>query len=316
MSFSGMAKGEMARVMPRKSCCQIAELTALVGMDGIIRAGEQGGLALVLSNHNAGVARKVYKLCKIILKPLSIQVAVTRKRNLRKQNVYHVLIPFQEGMQEAVSLLGLKISSQDWEGIWEPQLFKKTCCQKAYLRGVFLGGGSVNNPEGTYHLEIITRDMDHIQVISQLMETFGLEPRLSERKQYQVLYLKESDQIVDFLNIVGAHRALLDFENTRVVKDMRNRVNRLVNCETANLNKTVEAGVRQVGMIRIIEKELGLEKLPKPLREIASIRLEFPDVSLKELGQMLDPPVGKSGANHRLRRLEKIAQELKEKGKT
>ena len=142
------------------------------------------------------------------------------------------------------------------------------------------------------------------------MEVFDLGPRVSERKQYLVIYLKESDQIVQFLNVVGAHHALLEFENIRVVKDLRNHVNRLVNCETANLNKTVETGVRQVAMIRLIDEKIGLEKLPPPLKEIARLRLEFPDASLKELGQMLDPPVGKSGANHRLRKLEEMAQQL------
>jgi DNA-binding protein WhiA len=310
LSFSAMTKAEMARVMPRKRCCQIAELTAIIGMDGTVKGGAHGEPALIMSSQSAPVARKIYKLCKLLLQPLAIQVAVTKKPNLKKRNVYHVLIPYQSGAREAFAPLGLSFAGEGWQVNWRPIALEKRCCQKAYLRGAFLGGGSVNDPEGTYHLEMITRDPVHSQTICEVMSFFDLSPRISERKQYHVVYLKESDQIVQFLNVAGAHRALLEFESTRVVKDMRNRVNRLVNCETANLSKTVDTGVRQVEMIRLLEEKMGLEKLPLPLREIARLRLEFPDASLRELGQMLDPPIGKSGANHRLRKLEEMAKEL------
>ncbi len=313
MSFSVAVKSELARVVPKNKCCQVAELSAFISLDGSIKELGEGLPALVMSNHSGSVARKIYKLCKLLLKNLNIQVAVTKKPYLKKQNVYHVIIPYQDGLEEAVLSLGLVVTDSGWQAHWQPLAFQKKCCQKAYLRGSFLGGGSVNNPEGNYHLEIITKDAIHSQMISNLMENFELKPGISKRKQYYVIYLKESDQIVDFLNIVGAHRALLEFENTRVLKEMRNQVNRLVNCETANLSKTVETGVRQVEMIRFLEKEIGLEKLSLPLREMARLRLEFPDASLRELGQMLDPPVGKSGVNHRLRKLEAKAEELKVK---
>lgn len=310
MSFSSMAKGEVARIMPRKRCCQVAELRALVGMDGTVKALARGEPALVMSNMNAAVARKIYKLCKLLFQGLTIQAAVTKRPNLKKHNIYHVLIPYQKGLEVALQPLGLTFDAAGRQLHWQPLSLDNRCCQRAYLRGAFLGGGSVNAPEGTYHLEIITRDHLHARTICEVMEVFDLGPRVSERKQYLVIYLKESDQIVQFLNVVGAHHALLEFENIRVVKDLRNHVNRLVNCETANLNKTVETGVRQVAMIRLIDEKIGLEKLPPPLKEIARLRLEFPDASLKELGQMLDPPVGKSGANHRLRKLEEMAQQL------
>jgi len=311
LSFSLAVKSELARIVPKNKCCQIAELAALISLDGSIKDLGQQMPALVMSNHSGSVARKVYKLGKLLLKNLTIQVAVTKKPYLKKQNVYHIIIPYQAGLEEAVLPLGLEVTDSGWQASWRPLAFQKKCCQKAYLRGAFLGGGSVNNPEGNYHLEISTRDAIHSQVISNLMEGFELKPGVSKRKQYYVVYLKESDQIVDFLNIMGAHRALLEFENTRVLKEMRNQVNRLVNCETANLSKTVETGVRQVEMIRLLEREIGLEKLSLPLKEMARLRLEFPDVSLRELGQMLDPPVGKSGVNHRLRKLEAMAEELK-----
>ena len=173
-----------------------------------------------------------------------------------------------------------------------------------------MGGGSVNDPGGTYHLEVITGNERQAADICRLMEGFGLEARVSNRKKWLVVYLKESDQIVKCLNLMGAHSALLEFENARVVKDMRNRVNRLVNCETANLNKTVNASLRQTENILFIARNLGMDKLPPSLREVAELRLSFPDASLKELGEMATPPLGRSGVNHRLRKLDKIAEKL------
>ncbi|MGB9804650.1 DNA-binding protein WhiA, partial [Desulfofundulus sp.] len=192
------------------------------------------------------------------------------------------------------------------------ELVRRECCRRAYLRGAFLGGGSVNNPEGTYHLEIITGNAEHARALGRLMGEFGLEARVSVRKNWHVVYLKDSDQIVALLNVMGAHAALLDFENVRIYKDVRNQVNRLVNCETANLNKVVEAALRQVEDIRFIAGTLGLEKLPPALRQVAEARLQYPDASLRELGEVLEPRVGKSGVNHRLRRLSEIAARLRE----
>ena len=183
--------------------------------------------------------------------------------------------------------------------------------KRAYIRGAFLGGGSISNPEKTYHLEFVTHNLDYAKELSDLINSYGLSSKVIQRKSSYVIYIKEGEQIVDLLNIIGAHSSLLELENIRIMKEMRNNVNRLVNCETANLSKTVNAAVRQVESIKMIQNEIGLNRLPKNLREIAELRLEYPDESLKELGAMLNPPVGKSGVNHRLRRIEKIAEELR-----
>ena len=183
--------------------------------------------------------------------------------------------------------------------------------RKAYIRGAFLGGGSISNPEKAYHLEFVTHNEEYAEELSKIVNTYDLNSKVIQRKNSYVVYLKEGEQIVDVLNIIGAHSSLLHLENVRIMKEMRNNVNRLVNCETANLSKTVNASVRQIESIKLIQKEIGLQRLPKNLREIAEFRVKFPDESLKELGTMLDPPVGKSGVNHRLRRIEKIAEELK-----
>ncbi|HHX51338.1 MAG TPA: DNA-binding protein WhiA [Clostridia bacterium] len=314
MSFSLTAKNEIARIVPGKKCCQLAELAVLGGMNGRLETGN-GQPLIVVSNENAAAARKIFKLCRNLFPSLLLQVSVTKKKRLKKNNVYHVFIPFQAGVAGVLDRLQLEFA----EGKhlqWTDQLGGNKCCRRAYLRGAFLAGGSVSNPRGNYHLEIITREIAQARFFCSLMEDFGLQPRINQRKLKQVIYLKESDQIVHFLNLVGAHAALLSFENTRVVKDVRNQVNRLVNCETANLNKSVETGVRQVETIRYLQARLDLGKLPVSLREIARLRLEYPEASLKELGELLDPPVSKSGANHRLRRLEEIAANLERKGRS
>ncbi|MCG8401878.1 MAG: DNA-binding protein WhiA [Firmicutes bacterium] len=308
MSFSLVTKNELARVTARKHCCRIAELAALVKMDGSLQISGRK-ISLHLLNHNAAVARKLFKLLKELY-GVQAEVLVKKKMRLHKNNVYLVRVPTQQGLEEM--LVGLGMLDEEGliaEGVFR-DLLRSQCCRRAYLRGVFLGGGSVNNPGGTYHLEVITGNERQAADICRLMEGFGLEARISNRKKWLVVYLKESDQIVKCLNLMGAHSALLEFENARVVKDMRNRVNRLVNCETANLNKTVNASLRQTENILFIARNLGMDKLPQSLREVAELRLSFPDASLKELGEMAAPPLGRSGVNHRLRKLDKIAEEL------
>lgn len=172
----------------------------------------------------------------------------------------------------------------------------------------------MSNPEKAYHLEFVVNSLELAEELKELINSYGLTSKVIARKNSHIVYLKEGEQIVDILSIIGAYNSLFEFENVRIVKDMRNNVNRLVNCETANLSKTVNAAVRQVESIKLIEKEIGLKRLSKPLRDIAELRLEYPDESLKELGEMLDPPVGKSGVNHRLRKIEKIADELRKGG--
>lgn len=173
---------------------------------------------------------------------------------------------------------------------------RRECCRRAYLRGVFLAGGSVNRPEGNYHLEIITDNKIFAEAIGRLMNKSHLITKVTRRKNWNVVYLKESDHIVRFLNIIGSHSALLNFESARIYKDVRNNVNRLVNCETANLNKTVNASIRQIEDINLISDTLGLGKIPEPLREIAELRLKYPGVCLAELGKLMQSPLGKSGS--------------------
>ena len=187
---------------------------------------------------------------------------------------------------------------------------RKKCCRRAYLRGAFLNRGSVTNPEKTYHLEIVTEQTAAAERIFHTMVSLDLEAGLIQRQGSWVVYLKEGQLIVNLLNLMGAHSALLSFENVRVMKDMRNRINRLVNCETANVDKTVKAALDQIEDIERIDAELGLENLPGKLQDVARARLANPYASLQELGNSLSPKLSKSGVNYRLRQLKKIAQEL------
>lgn len=310
LSFSVVTKNELARVVSPKRCCQLTELAAILKMDGSIQISGKK-LAITIATENAAVARKLLTLVKKLF-GLQTEVIVQRKVRLKKNNIYLVRIPPHAEVENVLVKLGM----------WDEQhrmpqndvklsKLNKVCCRRAYLRGVFLGGGSISNPEGNYHLEIITNDADHAEEICSIMKQMDLAAKISIRKNWFVVYLKESEQIVECLNNMGAHEALLEFENIRIYKGMRNQVNRLVNCETANLNKTVNAAVRQLENIKYIAKKIGINNLPAVLRETAELRLSNPDISLKELGELMNPPVGKSGVNHRMRKLESIADQLR-----
>ena len=191
------------------------------------------------------------------------------------------------------------------------QLLSRNCCKRAFLRGAFLASGSISDPQKSYHFEIVCQEEAQARLLQQLYRTFELDAKVVQRKKYYIVYLKEGAQIVDALNVMGAYVALMNLENVRIFKEMRGSVNRIVNCETANINKVVGAACRQVEDIHYIQSKMGLDELPPALREMALIRLEYPDSSLKELGELCDPPVGKSGVNHRLRKLGELAEKLR-----
>lgn len=307
MSFSSDVKNELARNITTKTCCQRAELTALLRMTGTLLIGGLGALGLNIVTEHAGIARKILILLKKYFN-ISTQTIVRRSRRLKKQNSYILRVP--PSLEGTAMLKELGMISNDNSIVESDRgLWKKSCCRRAYIRGVFQGGGSVSKPAGDYHLELVTDNDDFSKALIKLLQAFDLQAGLSNRKQNCVIYLKEADQIIEFLKVIGAHNALLHFENTRVVKDMRNRVNRLVNCETANLSKTVNAALRQVEKLRFLEESGTLARLSKALQEIAYIRLQYPEASLQEIVELLDGRVGKSGVNHRLRKLEQIADE-------
>lgn len=315
-SFSSKVKGEICRYVDITKEEALAELSAIMKVSGTLAfSGRQ--ISFKITTENPGAARLIFTLLKEYFN-IHSKLMVKKSNSLKKNNIYMVLITEEMGVKELLYETGIfkevdGVMALDY-GI-DTVLVENEGNRRAYIRGAFLGSGSISNPEKTYHLEFVTHSEEYAKDLSKLVNTFGLNSKVIQRKNSFIVYIKEGEQIVDLLNIVGAHTCLLELENVRIMKEMRNNVNRLVNCETANLSKTVNAAVRQVESIKLIQKEIGLQRLPENLREIAELRLNYPDESLKELGEMLQPPVGKSGINHRLRKIEKIAEEIRsEKG--
>lgn len=312
MSFSNNVKHEIAHEEIAKACCARAELAALFHTAGTICIQGHEQLSIQMETESAIVARRAYSLIKYLY-GVHPEILVMKNKRLRKGNHYIL-----KAAERSDDILGdMRILYADGQGDRDIHadidsgLVRTYCCRKAYLRGAFLAGGSVSDPERSYHLEIVAHSDEHAESLADLIHLLGMNAKVVERKKNYVVYLKESEQIVRFLNLMGAHTALFSFENTRIMKDMRNAVNRVVNCETANLSKTVDAAMRQVRQIEYIRDHVGLEKLPARLRQVAVARLENKEASLAELGNMLTPPLGKSGVNHRLRRLAQRAEQLK-----
>ncbi|MBC2582828.1 DNA-binding protein WhiA [Clostridium sp. DJ247] len=317
MSFSLKVKNEVCRYTDINKEEAIAELSAIMKVSGTLLLGGNKQFSFKVITENPAIARLIFKMLKDHFN-IHTKIMVKRSNSLKKNNVYMILITEEMGVKDLLKEVGLlkereNIFSLDYS--IPSNIVATEDCRRAYIRGAFLGGGSISNPEKTYHLEFVTHDNDYAEDLSKLINEYGLNSKVIQRKNSYIVYIKEGEQIVDLLNIISAHTSLLELENVRIMKEMRNNVNRLVNCETANLSKTVNAAVRQVESIKLIQKEIGLSRLPKNLREVAELRLKYPDESLKELGEMLSPPVGKSGVNHRLRRIEKIAEELRKEGR-
>jgi DNA-binding protein WhiA len=307
VSFAAETKKELT-LIESAECCEIAELSALIRMNGAVQLSSQR-VVLDISTENAAIARRIYSLIKKTFK-IHTELLVRKKMRLKKNNVYIVRIPNQ--VQEVLSQLHIVSEGFQFATRIDKSLIKNNCCKRAYLRGAFMAGGSVNNPEGSsYHLEIASLYEEHCQSLVQLANRFDLNARCIERKKGFVFYIKEGEKIIEFLSLIGAHQALLRFEDVRIMKDMRNSVNRIVNCETANLNKTIGAAVRQLDNIRLIQREIGLDNLPEKLRVVAEIRLKHPDVNLQEVGDLLNGAVSKSGVNHRLRKIDELADKLR-----
>ncbi|SES84451.1 DNA-binding protein WhiA [Anaerobranca gottschalkii] len=308
-SFSANIKSELCRIKS-PLCCIKSELAALCLINGTVQINSRQGIVLNVITENATIAKRIYTLIKEAF-DINSSIFVRRKTKLKKNNSYLVEVSGKENVENLLDNLYLLGSGQGVKERIHNQLLKKRCCKRAFIRGSFLASGSVNNPDTTsYHCEINVSSANHCEYLVSLFKLFHLRVKSFQRRNNYVIYLKDSDDIVDFLNIIGAHNALLTFENARVYKEMRNNVNRVVNCETANLNKIVDAAQKQIEQIKIIEKTIGLDNLPQTLREVALERLKDPSLSLKEIGERLNPPVGKSGINHRFKRIQKIAEDL------
>ena len=292
MSFSSEVKQELAGIMPNARHCRVAELAALVSYGALhlrqeAAEQEENGSGIVFPHENIPVKERFDSL-------------------VRKLFMFD---PDKLGRDEEEQLL--KTIKADRDLIPDSLILKLPCCKRAFLRGAFLACGSMTDPEKEYHLEFVT-DGERTQMIIDSLMFFGIEAKSVERKKYNVVYVKDSDRIVDILNVIEAHVALMEFENVRILKDMRNSVNRRVNCETANIGKTITAAGRQIEDINYLRSSHIFEQLSPELQETALLRLEHPDSSLAELGKLHDRPVGRSGVNHRLAKLSETAQRMRE----
>lgn len=306
-SFSSKVKKEVARHREEARHCRLAEIAAIIRMCGEV---SNQPVSLRIQTENPVVAKAFFVLIRDTF-DCQPEMSIRKNRHLSKGRHYILCI---DGDKAKEILYGTKILDIKDDSISEginPLIIKSTCCKRAYIRGAFLGGGSVSDPEKNYHFELVNSMEQHCKDLQKVVRYFDLDAKCIKRKKYHVLYLKDGTQIVDMLNIIGAHVALMDLENVRIVKEMRNNVNRIVNCETANLNKTVSAAVNQLNDIYYIESTMGVDHLPPNLEEVARLRMQFEDASLKELGTMLDPVVGKSGVNHRLRKISLIADRIR-----
>jgi cell division protein WhiA len=308
MSFASETKKELTQIETDDASLK-AEVSALIRMNGSLSFANRQ-LSLDVQTENAAIARRLYTIVKKMY-PYNVELLVRKKMRLKKNNVY--ICRVREGAREILADLEIVSNSFEFNHTIAETIIPRNSQRRAYLRGAFLAGGSVNNPEtSSYHLEVYSLYKEHGEALAELMNYFDLNAKTIERKKGYVTYLKEAEKISDFLNLVGATQAMLKFEDVRIVRDMRNSVNRIVNCETANLNKTIGAALRQVDNIRYIDNAIGLDQLPEKLREIARLRVEYQDVTLKELGEMVSTGVvSKSGVNHRLRKIDEIADALR-----
>lgn len=312
MSFSADVKKEIGQIVSKEYECQIAELGAIISMCGNIKISEDDEYTLSLRMENVVVARKCFTLLKEAFN-INTDIVVKQHKS-KKHHIYEVIIT---DTMEAFSVLNAVGLIDEFGDVGENlsllsnELIQTEYSRRAYLRGAFLASGSMSDPSKSYHFEIVVATKEKADLICAMMNILELAAKVVQRKKNYVVYLKEGAQIVDILNIMEAHSALMELENVRILKDMRNTVNRKVNCETANINKTVSAAMKQVEDILFIDEKIGLDNIAENLQEIAHLRLEYNDASLKELGDLLSVPVGKSGVNHRLRKLSEIAEKLR-----
>lgn len=330
MSFSTKVKEEIAKHSSHSRHCQIAELLALLLATGEV-IFDDGQVRLIMRPENPLIGDKICRLIDQLFekkieyvkypKYIEIQDDSMVEKVLQMVKLSDYVDYMEEDWLDDDELSGIdedEIVYVSSHGVslqnchFPKQVVQKDCCKKAFVRGIFLAAGSVNDPQKAYHFEIVVHNREMAQSVQEVIKSFSLDAKIVKRKKYYVVYLKEGSMIVDILNVMEAYVGLMDMENVRILKDMRNDINRRVNCETANIKKTVNAARRQIEDIEYIERTKGLRYLNDSLRSLAEIRLEEPDANLAELGQMLNPPVSKSGVNHRLRKISSIANALRE----
>lgn len=305
MSFSSTAKGEICRMSLTSECCELAELSSLIHTGGTINISA-GAFSLRMDTENAAVARRIFLLIKSLY---GIHVKTEMHTNQLKHN--HIYSLYVDKNSARMVALDTRLIGE--EGIslgTDTSFLGKRCCKIAFVRGAFLGGGSITNPEKRYHMEFVCSQKEFGLGLLNIIKELGVSAKMIPRNKSFVIYLKEGDAIVTLLTMIGAHASILNIENIRIFKSVRNNVNRKVNCETGNLSKTVNASVKQKESIEYIRTHMGLDKLSPGLLQVAQARIDYPDATLEELATILGA-TSKSGINHKLRKINSIAEQLK-----
>ncbi|HIX01902.1 MAG TPA: DNA-binding protein WhiA [Candidatus Ligilactobacillus excrementigallinarum] len=308
MSYASDVKKELTMLEVHNEGNGKAELMALIRMNGSLSI-ENHHFVLSVQTENPATARRIYKLLKQFYHVES-ELMVRRKMKLKKNNLY--IVKLRNDSERVLSDLDILNGFQIKQTV-PIDFLDNDLKVRSYLRGAFLATGSVNNPEtGRYHLEIYSLYEEHNDTICEMMNRYHLNARKTERRSGYITYLKEAEKIADFLSLIGATNSMLKFEDIRIVRDMRNSVNRIVNCENANLNKVADAANKQIENINYLDAHLGLDKLPEKLQEVAQVRVAHPELSLKELGELVPGgPISKSGINHRLRKINELANKMR-----
>lgn len=314
MSFSSEVKEELSRQMSSAQHCRIAEIAAIISMCGNVIISWNDKYSIKVRTETLAVARKYSNLIKRTFK-IKTEISIRTSAYSKKARTYTVNVKSHEDSLRILQASKLMSNDGDIEenlSVLNNIVIMKNCCKRAFLRGAFMATGSINDPQKSYHFEIVCNNEPKAQQIVNILHIFNIEGKTVARKGNCVVYIKEGEGIVDVLNVMEAHVALMKMENVRILKGMSNYYNRQVNCEAANIKKTVNTACRQIEDIQYIMDKIGIDYLPHKLQDIAMVRLENPDSSLQELGELLEPPLGKSGVNHRLRKICEIADELRD----
>lgn len=310
MSFSRDVKEELSMHIPQARHCQIAEIAAIIMYCGHVKITAKDHFSIRVQTENLYVARKLFTLLQKTFK-IETENVVRRSENKKRLVTYVVYVQDARRVLMAAKLLDSNLQLIENPPLKHNVIVQNDCCRRAFLRGAFLAAGSISDPHRFYHYEIVCQTSWKAEQLAGLIRSFEIDAKIVKRNNHYVVYVKEGSHIVSLLGLMEANVSLLNLENIRILKEMRNSVNRQVNCEAANINKTVNAAVKQIDDITYIRDTIGLEALSEGLEEIAGLRLQYPEATLKELGMMLSPQVGKSGVNHRLRKLSNLAEELR-----
>ncbi len=308
MSFTAQVKDELARVVPGCGACEKATLAALVRIEGTLFVSGPDRYRVEIATDAPAAARLVVRLLHSIYR---LKTNLTMRRSvLHKTPNYLIEVPAQAHLADSLRDMGVLSVEGGLEMGIKESLVARPCCAAAYLRGAFLGSGFISTPKSDFHFEITVESESLAAGLVELLARKDIGARIMQRRNSYMVYLKSGASILEFLAWTGAHQAALSMEEERVVKSVRNDVNRMINAEMANQAKAAGAAVGQIHTIRTVVEHYGMEELPPALQDFIRLRVTYPEASLKELGERANPPLSKSAVYHRVRRIEQMAAEI------